>query len=232
MTSGAKWAIGIASALAGGGLLAAGIVAMVQASRSGATGLGLVRGRKPRKGRVLSRTLSDGMLSVVYEGELPIEDRIGLLQDLAWQSVRDPSTRMHAAKATAHCPARDDMCELKGIYDYVQNNLRYTGDLGVMQQGAGGPVEGTDTFQTAKRSFELGVVDCDDMFVAISSMAGAIGFSPLGRIISQNGDDWSHIYPLIRVPKNDPKDYVALDATIPDFFGKEAPRARKLDFVA
>lgn len=231
MTSGDKWALGVASILAGGGLVAAGIIAIVRARRTPALGTGVVPGKFPKNGKVLSKTHSDGMTSVVYEGDMPIEDRIGILQDLVWESVRDPAIRKHAAKATAHCPARDDMCELRGIYDYVKKNLRYTGDVGIVQQGMGGPVEGLDTFQTAKRSFELGISDCDDMFIANASLAAALGFSPIGRIIAQKGEDFSHIYALARVPKNNPRDYVAMDTTIDgDFFNREPPRARRLDF--
>jgi hypothetical protein len=50
---------------------------------------------------------------------------------------------------TQLCPARDDMCELQAIYDFIVRNVRYTGD-----------VTGRDTYQSALTSLQFGGGDC------------------------------------------------------------------------
>jgi len=91
---------------------------------------------------------------------MPIEERVGYIQDMVWKSVQDPRFRKFALSVTKHCPSRDGECEAKAIFDYVYKNVRYTGDIAPVKMGRNGPVEGIDYFPSAKRVIEFGAEDC------------------------------------------------------------------------
>jgi transglutaminase-like putative cysteine protease len=205
--------------------------------------------RKRRSGVLLGRqrlspgikthtTRANGMTVTRYVGNnLSLEDRIALLQDLVWQSVHDPEMRKLALSVTRHCEARDDVCETRAVYDWVRKNVRYTGDVAPVAHGAGGKVDGIDYYQTAKRTVQLGGGDCDDHFVLGATLLALNGIQSRGRITSQtsrNRDDYSHIYAVARLPKNAPAKDVPIDTTLPngDWYGREYPHGKRVDFVA
>lgn len=201
------------------------------------------------------------------KGILPIKERVGIIQDLVWEGVQDPQMRELALAITgngvrsvtvgkytfkvqgASCPARDGTCEARAVYNWVRQNVRYTGDVAPVKQGRNGPLEPVDLFQSAKRTIEFGGGDCDD--------ADLLEVAILGTLTSLNGvttrvrwaqeskhlrhrvtapkalGDWGHIYPVIGTPKTNPTKWIAIDATLPGSrFGVEVPHARRQDFPA
>lgn len=152
-----------------------------------------------------------------------IEGRVDVLNDLVWKQhggLRDPTLRRIGLMVTQHCNARDDMCELKAIFDFVQRNIRYTGDI-----------TGKDTFQSALRTLQFGGGDCDDHAVLTAVLAMENGFNTKFRITSNTGATWDHIYTMAAVPKVNPRRWAALDTTLgPGRFNVEPPRAKYVDF--
>jgi hypothetical protein len=153
-----------------------------------------------------------------------LEDRVKLLQGLVWKKeggLRDPEMRALGLAVTQHCPARDDMCELAAIFDFVVTHVRYTGDITTK-----------DTFQSALRTFQFGGGDCDDHSVANAVLAMENGFPMKWRITSNTGATWDHIYAMAGVPKNSPRTWVALDTTLgKNRFNREPSFAKAKDFI-
>jgi hypothetical protein len=158
-----------------------------------------------------------------------LEDRIRIIRGLVWGtgpegptgSLRDPLMRQIGLLVTRHCPPRNDLCELKSIFDFTVKNVRYTGD-----------VAGKDTFQTALRTLQYGGGDCDDHFTVNAVLAAENGFYSKARITSNTGATWDHIYAVVGLPKHKPRRWIALDTTLgPGRFGAEPPRAKYRDFV-
>ena len=169
---------------------------------------------------------------------LPIKARVRILQELTYRSVQDPEMRKLALKITKNCPARDDKCESKAIYDWMRAHIRYTGDIGPHRLGADGPVEGVDLFQTAARTVEFGGGDCDDHAILSCTLGLHNGLPCQYRVTSptksKKNDDYAHIYGMHGIPKtsNSPR-FVAVDTTLPNGrYGLEAPYGKHLDFVA
>jgi hypothetical protein len=116
--------------------------------------------------------------------------------------------------------ARDDLGELRAIYEFVKRNVRYTGDITFK-----------DTFQSALRTLEMGGGDCDDHGELVAVIGAENGYQPKWRITSNTGASWDHIYCLLGVPKHRPTRWIALDTTLPgNRFGQEPPRAKYRDF--
>ena len=100
--------------------------------------------------------------------------------------------------AKRFCEARDDMCELTQLWNFVVLNVRYLQDAA-----------GQDTYQTLRATLEAGGGDCDDACIALASLAGAVGYRSIARVISVRGDTWDHIYPVIKTRRG----WMALDIT-------------------
>ena len=178
-----------------------------------------------------------------FDKSMPIEKRVAILQSLVEQSIKDGEMRKLALQITANCPARDDRCEAKAVYDAVKRRVRYTGDVAPIKM-TDGTIEGVDYFQTAKRTWEIQGGDCDDQAILNAPLLSLNGIPARFRITAPrsqkgrylNGDPgWAHIYAMAGLPKNNPSSsgWIALDTTIPgSFFAKEAPYAKSVDFVA
>jgi hypothetical protein len=146
--------------------------------------------------------------------------------------MRDPRTgeeipvieawkRPYRAPTGPVCRTRDDACELDAIWDFAVMNLRYTMD----------PPH-VDTYADSRYILESHNADCDEFTILIASLAMAVGFEPGARVISQSGQSWEHIYPMIGVPKANAAAFFPMDATDPGAYpGWEYPNPRgKADF--
>lgn len=141
-------------------------------------------------------------------------------------SIRDPQMRRIGLMVTQLCPPRDDICELKAIYEFIVRNVRYTGD-----------VTGKDTYQSGLRTLQFGGGDCDDHAGLGSVLASVNGFATNARITSNTGASWDHIYLMAGIPKHNPTKWIPLDTTMAKGmwsgtanFGREPPRAKYQDF--
>jgi hypothetical protein len=243
-TSGEKAAI--AAMIAGGIAVIGGAIAYGIAARRRTQTL------RETLGRVEARVKKGGMtLTHHYDPEMPIQQRVGILQDLVWKGVQDPQMRELALAITgngtrdvdvgkrkfrvkgANCPARDGLCESEAVYNWTKANIRYTGDVAPVKM-PGGDVEGIDLFQSALRTVEFGGEDCDGHTIVTTTLLALNGIPAKFRITAPSkSSDWAHIYGLAGLPKTGPKRWVPLDTTLPgNMFGREAPNAKHQDFVA
>jgi hypothetical protein len=186
-------------------------------------------------GQVVSTTSADGMVTTHHRGPMPIKRRVALLQQLVWEGVQRPDMRKLALEITKKCEARDGECEAKAIYDYVRNNVRYTGDVGPIRL-PDGQVEGVDLFQGAHRTLlDFHGGDCDDHAVANAVLAALNGFDTRFKITGPKGaaknESWQHIYLTLGLGKLRPTRWVALDTTLPgENYGREAPYGEAITF--
>jgi hypothetical protein len=223
---------------------------------------GVMTGVRFRRDRALSgfglsmtdeRMVNGKSLKVWDDPNMGIRERVHLLQGLVAESVKNPEVRKLGLAITGHgkrvvnlagdvitvdgrgCPARDDECEAKAIFDWVANpkNVRYTGDVGAHALTPGGSVEPVDLFQSAIRTLEFHGGDCDDNAVLNATLGAQNGFPVKFRITSNTGDSWDHIYTMFGVPKLDPTRWLAIDTTLgPGKFNKQPARAKEVDFAA
>lgn len=236
--------VGLALGVVGIGAAVAALIMLArrQSQLAGWSKLGLIKPKyrfveqRHPQAPVVGRTERDGMVMTHRRSAtMPIEERVASIQDLVWKGVQDPRMRKLALSITKHCPERDGMCEAKAVYDYIKNNVRYTGDVAPVKMGRGGPVEGVDLFQSARRTLEFNGGDCDDHNILGATLLAHNGITPRLRVTAstRNGED-EHIYVVAGLPKTAPKKWLALDTTLPgsDKFGVELPRGRTTDFPA
>jgi len=244
-TTGEK--VAVATMIAGGVFLITGAIIFGRASRRRTQQMAGVLGQVQARVKVGNMTLTHH-----YDPEMPIQQRVGMLQDLVWKGVQNPQMRELALAVTGNgertvvigkktfrvrgknCPARDGLCETEAVYDWVKGNVRYTGDVAPVKMGKDGPVEGVDLFQGGWRTAEFGGGDCDDHSVLAATLLTLNGIPARFRITAPNKNtDWAHIYVLSGLPKTRPHKWVPVDTTLPgNMFGREAPNGKHVDFVA
>lgn len=236
MKNSEKWAL--ATAAVGAASVAAGLIIFFR-SRRGLQGNVL--------GYLETTVKRDGATAKVYTSRMPIEERLGHIQDMVYKTVKDPQMRHLALAITgagtqqvkvgsrvvtvrgANCPARDGLCEARAVYNWTRANVRYSGDIAPIKMGRNGPVEGIDVFQSGARTVEYGAEDCDGHTVLNSALLSLNGITPKMAVTAPKkyGPE-GHIYAMAALPKNAPKELVAIDTTLPgEYFGKEAPYGRR-----
>ena len=240
-TLGEKVALG--AMIAGGVAAIVGTIFYVRAVRKRTSTL------RSALGEVKSRTHAGGMtLTHHYDPDMPIQQRVGILQDLVWKGVQHPQMRELALAITgngersvtvgkrtfkvkgAGCPARDKLCEAEAIYSWVKREIRYGGDVAPVRL-PDGKIEGVDLFQSGLRSAEMGAGDCDDHAVLGATLLALNGISTRFRITAPTkSSDWAHIY-LIFSPSSGAEKWIPMDTTLPgNMFGREAGAAKKIEF--
>lgn len=164
----------------------------------------------------------------VYHVTDDLRPRAKIIQKLIWDKatgLRNPQTLYIARQVTRGCQARDALCELRAIYQFIVKNVRYTGDI-----------KGVDTFSAPLRTLQMGGEDCDGHAGLAAALAIANGFAAKVRITSNHGLTWDHIYAMAGLPKGRAESWIALDTTLArgrdDIrrFGQEPPKAKYADF--
>lgn len=179
---------------------------------------------------------SDGNMTTTLRAapDMSIEERIASIQKMIEKSVQDPEMRALAGRITQSCPDRDGLCEAKSIYKAIKKQVRYVGDIAPIKM-SNGDVDGIDLYQSARRTWDMQMGDCDDQTILAATLLASIGITPRLRVTAEtkNGEE-SHIYPIALLPKFDPSYAIALDTTLPGShkFGVEAPSARQTDYDA
>ena len=221
--------------------LAGVIAAIISRSRSKSLG----RGSAPLPKKLEEHRGGDMTLMVYDDDSMPIEMRVGLIQDLVRDSMNNP--QLHAlAQAIvggggkvqvgkymfdvdgSNCGV-DDYCKADAIGRWVASNVRYTGDVGPVRAGRHGKMESVDLFQAPHRTIEMGGGDCDDHSPLNNSLLEHAGVHGAHRVTApKQMSEWQHIFSVANVGG----DTVALDTTLPGEYrtGRMAPHLRETDF--
>lgn len=164
-------------------------------------------------------------ISFVVQSE-DIDDRVGRLINEINNGKKDVNVRRIVADILRgrnpkngkwNVPPRAWQAEIKALFKYVIENVRYTLD----------PYQ-LELFQSPNRSLELGIGDCDDICILLGSLLVSAGYPVRVRIIALKGhNDFSHVYLLAGVPPHNPTYWMPLDASREDHLpGWEFPRSK------
>ncbi len=65
----------------------------------------------------------------ISSGDAGVTDTLRLMAQLARQYKTNPFVRQTGARIVQVCPAKDDLCEITALQNWVRSNIRYTGDV-------------------------------------------------------------------------------------------------------
>ena len=156
------------------------------------------------------------------------------LAELTQRATVSSLVRNTALKIRNECASRDDMCELRAIFDTVKNGnpnvspfrngFAYVADPRFADYFAS-PV---DTIANCLKGACGG--DCDDHTSLVAALAGTLGFKAGLRAWGRDTRGYSHVYPVVAFPKRPPFErIIGMDTTVPySKVGWEPPKGQVL----
>lgn len=145
------------------------------------------------------------------------KDRVALIRDEIERGKKEPAVRAFAATALAQrsgnrwvVAPRDYGGEVRTLGEAVRSAVRYTGDI-----------TDVETIQSAVRTLELKIGDCDDMAILLGSLLQTVGYPAELKVVDLDGRGWSHIYVMAGVPPEGPTEWIPLDPTVNQPLGWE-----------
>lgn len=142
-----------------------------------------------------------------------IDDRITWIEYEVNIGKRNPGVRQIAADVLKGTPPKDWKNSAKLLFEWTRTNIRYTLDP-----------HNVELFQSAERSVQVGIGDCDDQSIVLASLLQCVGIPVILRVIGLKGQRvFQHIYVMAGYPPHDPKNWIALDASRSEAAGWELP---------
>lgn len=146
-----------------------------------------------------------------------IDDRISWIEYEIQVGKRLPEVRAIAASAVGGVPAREWKQEAAALFEWTRKNVRYTLDP-----------HGVELFQSAERSAQVGIGDCDDQAIFLGSLLQSVGIPIRLRVIGLKGSDkFQHIYVLAGLPPDSPGQWFPLDPSREFDAGWELPESER-----
>jgi len=145
-----------------------------------------------------------------FLGTLPSDaagtrDTLAIMRTLVRKFKRDPMMRDAAISLLAGLKPRDWSGEVRAIFEYARDRIRYTRD-----------VSGVETIQTPPVTMELEAGDCDDKSTLLAALLESVGHPT--RFVAagyQEPGRYSHVYVETKIKDR----WVPLDATVAQPFG-------------
>jgi predicted transglutaminase-like cysteine proteinase len=202
-----------------------GLASVWLGSASVARGLtSVAKGVKTGRGRAVSlvntANTQHGQMRVELHQVRTLDDRLRRIKRNVRRGRVDPRViTWTRAALTKKCgknwcvPEKDTMAEVRALYDAMRSDVRYTSDI-----------FGIDTYANPKHTLATKAGDCDDFSSLACASLHAVGIPCKLRVIRTKGaKDWDHIYAMAGIPKRNPKQWIAFDASVPKHLGWEAP---------
>lgn len=144
-------------------------------------------------------------LGSLPSGAAGTTETLRLMRDLVHQYKSDSNVRGLALELVRPVPPKDWRGEIRAVFEYVRDNIRYTHDIA-----------GVETLQTPPATIELEAGDCDDKSTLLAALLASVGhrtrFVAVGY---RQSNDYQHVY----VEAAHGNDWIPLDATMARPFG-------------
>lgn len=127
-----------------------------------------------------------------------IRETMALMRSIVKRSRADPDVIAFARKLTAHLPPKDWVGQIRAIFRFVRDRIRYTLDP-----------NDVETLSTPLRLLRLGQGDCDDKAVLLAALLEAIGHPARFKAVGFQAGALSHVYVETKLDGG----WIPLDAT-------------------
>lgn len=129
-----------------------------------------------------------------------MRDTLSYMRTFAEDYKIHPVVRTLALSLTRTLPQKDYNGEIRALWDYVKNRVRYVRD-----------VRGVETVQTPVKTLEYGQGDCDDKSTLLASMLESLGHLTRFRAVGFGPRNLCHV--LVDVYDDHNKKWIALETT-------------------
>lgn len=138
------------------------------------------------------------------------------MRKLVREGKKDGAVRRQALRLTQHLPQKDRMGEVRALFEFVKNNIRYVRD-----------VHGVETLHTANQVLSQRNGDCDDKAILLAAMLESIGYPTRFLAMGSSPGKFEHVIVEVRPYGN----WIPLETTNPVQLGympPHHPQARML----
>lgn len=111
-----------------------------------------------------------------------VRSTVKKMAELARTGSHSFEIRNLATRITAHVPSKSPAAELRALYNWVRDNIRYRYD----------PVE-LEWLQSPARTVAEGAGDCDDQATLLAALAGSLGHRWRFRTVGERPDMQKHV---------------------------------------
>lgn len=133
-------------------------------------------------------------------GEAGTRATLRLMRGLVQQYKSGDRVRRTALELTADLPPKDRVSEVRSLFDFVRDRVRYVRD-----------VLGVETLQTPDATLDLLAGDCDDKSILLASLLESIGHPTRFVAVGYSAPgEFQHVYTQALVGNQ----WVSLDATM------------------
>lgn len=140
---------------------------------------------------------------------------LDLMVKLVKAGKTNPAIRYKATELTQDLRQKDFTGEIRNIFDYVQNNIRYVRDIA-----------GVETLHYPEQVMAQEHGDCDDKAVLLASLLAAVGHPTRFVAVGFKPGMFSHVFVDTRYGPG----WLSLDATEPHPMGWKPPNIMNVMF--
>lgn len=158
--------------------------------------------------------MSKMMLAEIPEGIQGIRETLKLMRVLLIRAKRENTfMRDFASSLISDIPGKNWNAEIKAIFDYVRNNIRYQKDI-----------VGIETVQTPEQTLTRGYGDCDDHALLAGALLECVGHPIRFMAVGFTPTSLIHVYcQALSGNPRERKSWISLDTTEPQPIGWEPP---------
>jgi hypothetical protein len=162
-------------------------------------------------GTNVPRVLNSASVTITAHpgGMAHVSSTVAKMAELAQKGSHSYPIRNLATRITRNVPSKAPTAELRALYEWVRDNIRYRKD----------PV-GLEWVQSPERTVMEGAGDCDDMSTLLGALAGSLGHPYVFRTVGSAPDSQSHV----QLQAFDGKRWVHLDPVLEPTQPTTAPR--------
>lgn len=146
-----------------------------------------------------------GYLGLIPSGAEGVRATLHIMRALTRAYKKFPTVRDYAARIVQALPQKDFVGEIKRLFEYVRDSIRYVRDT-----------TNVETVQTPDKTLQLGYGDCDDKSVLLATFLESIGHpTRFVALAVKNPEQYEHVIVETLIGKK----WIPLDATEPQPFG-------------
>ncbi len=131
------------------------------------------------------------------------------MTELVRTGKKTPAIRSKAVALTQDLPQKDRIGEIRALFKFVQNSIRYVRDISEVE-----------TLHYAEQVLAQESGDCDDKSVLLAALLEAIGHPTRFLAVGFKPGELSHVFVQAKVRSND---WLSLDTTEPYPMGWQPP---------
>ena len=156
----------------------------------------------------LREPIPPSTLMGIPEGKAGVAATLDLMVKLVKQGKTNPLIRQKATELTQDLRQKDFTGEIRNIFDFVQNNIRYVRDIA-----------GVETLHYPEQVMLQEYGDCDDKAILLASLLASIGHPTRFVAVGFRSGIFSHVFVDTRYGPG----WLSLDPTEPHHMGWRPP---------